>query len=330
MTPATAPRDGRMPRPRLRHVPAMLLFVTASRLLTLLPRSLVLPAARWCGRLSWHVLPSRRRVALENLRCTMPGLTPEARVAIARASFGHAAAIAADLLTLPRVAADVAAHCEAIPGSLEALDQARARGRGVILVAGHYGLFECMGIFLGAMGHPVHFVAKPFDNPLLDRAIARRRGATGNSTIHKGGAKARARDVLARGGTVAIVIDQHVGWHERAWVPFFGLPAATSRSLGTLAEETGAPVMPIHAYPRPRGRCACAFGPVMDAEGCGGADGLVRAVVAEMEAATRLMPEAWLWMHRRWKTRPDGASGYPSYSRTETEENRAWEARTAR
>jgi KDO2-lipid IV(A) lauroyltransferase len=303
-------------------------FGLASRLLSAIPRSVTLPLARALGRASWWVLPDRRRVAKENLACALGEVDERTRGRIARASFGHAAAIAADLLTLPRVARDVAADCEAEPGSLETLEAARARGRGVILVAGHFGLFESMGIFLGASGFPVTFVAKPFENPRLDAVVNRLRAATGNAFIHKGGAKAKVRGVLEAGGLVAVVVDQHVTRWDRLWIPFFGLDAATTRSLGTLAEETGAAVVPIHAYPAPRGRCRCAFGPIVVAP-AGGAEALVHAVIREMERATRRMPEAWLWMHRRWKVRPDGTLGYPSYSRTESEERAFIEARDA-
>lgn len=316
--------------PRAGDWPAALLFVAASRLLCLLPRSVTMPLARAAGRASWWALSSRRRVALENLAAAMPEAPVAERRRIARASFGHAAAIAVDLMTLPRVSRDVAAHCEAAPGSLETLRRARQEGRGVILVAGHFGLMESMGIFLGSAGFPVRFVAKPFDNPRLDRVIARVRGATGNATIHKGGAKARVKETLAAGGVVAIVVDQHVTWRDRLWVPFFGLPAATTRSLGALAEETGAPVVPIHAYPLPGGRCRCVFGPVLHVGEEGGADALVHATIREMEKATRALPEAWLWLHRRWKVRPDGSEGYPSYSETESSEAARARARIAR
>lgn len=316
--------------PRASDWPAAIAFEISSRALCLLPRSVVLPAARAIGRAFYHLLPGRREVALDNLRCAMPELDEPARRRLAKESFGHAAAIAADLLTLPRVSADVPSHCRAEPGSLEALEDARSRGRGVILVAGHYGLFESMGILLGHAGHPVHFVAKPFDNPLLDRAVARRRGATGNSTIHKGGAKNRAREILASGGTIAIVIDQHVTWRDRLWVPFFGIPAATSRSLGTLASETGAPIVPIHAHPEGAGGCLCSFGPVIDVKGGSDPEALVHATIREMEAATRRHPAAWLWLHRRWKVKPDGAPGYPAYAEDESSERRRAEARMAR
>ena len=267
----------------------------------------------------------------ENLACAWPELPEAERERIARGCLAHAAAMAADLLTLPRVARDVAGHCEVSDESLAVLASARARGKGVILVAGHFGLFESMGIVLGSAGFPVSFVAKPFDNPLLDDRIRELRAATGNMTIHKGGAKARVLAALRQGAFTAVVADQHVTLRDRLWIPFFSLPAATARSLGTLAIESGAPVVPIHAFPLPGGRCRCEFGPILEpprdvaaGDVDGAAESIVRAAIGEIEKATRRQPSAWLWLHRRWKVCPDGdRARYPFYTRTETQERQA-------
>jgi KDO2-lipid IV(A) lauroyltransferase len=307
-----------------------LAFRAASAILSAIPRSVSLPVARSLGPVACALLRGRRAIALENLACALPELDERERLRIARQSFGHALALAVDLLTLPRVARDPAAHCEAAPGSIELLEEARRRGRGVVLVAGHFGLMESMGIFLGSRGLPVSFVAKPFDNAALDEAVRRRRGATGNTTIHKGGAKGRARDVLEAGGLVAIVADQHVTKRDREWVPFFGLPAATTRSLALLAIETRAPIVPIHAFPLPGGRCRCEFGPVIEPpadDSRESAHALLVRVVAEMERAARRDLPAWLWIHRRWKVRPDETTQrYPAYSEPQSQE----QARLAR
>ena len=307
-------------------------FVAASDACSALPRAFTLPAARAAGHAACWLLPRRRRVALDNVRCALGAeLSPAAQRRLARMSFGHAGAMAMDLLTLPRVAADPAAHCEASAASLDLLREARSRGRGVLLAAGHFGLFESMGILLGHEGLPVTFVAKAFENPALDAEINRRRGATGNRVLHKGGAKGRIRELLAAGEMVAIVVDQHVSLHDRSWVRFVGLPAATSRTIGTLAVESGAPVVPIHSHPIDGWRCRCEFGPILEAPRTGDpdADGaaLVTTVIAEMERALRRQPEAWLWLHRRWKVCPDELRGrYPSYTITESEDRRRFEA----
>ena len=219
------------------------------------------------------------------------------------------------------------------------LEEADSRGRGVLLVASHFGLMESMGLRLGQVlaerGQRLSFVAKPFPNPHLDEAVQRRRGATGNRTIHKGGAKASMLEVLARGEHAAVVLDQHVAPHGRIWVPFLGLPAATARSLGTVAVETGAPVLPIHSFPLRGGRCRVEVGPLLEAPEAGTPEAralsLVEAVVEAQEAAVRREPAAWNWIHRRWKVHPDGAGeGYPSYAVSETEERRRYELRQAR
>lgn len=309
------------------------LFTMGCAFFSALPRKLTFRAAALAGRCAWHLMPVRRRVVRENLACAWPDLPETERERVARGSFRHAAAMAIDLLTLPRVARDVAAHCEVDARSLAVLAEAKARGKGVILVAGHFGLFESMGILLGSSGFPVSFVAKPFRNPLLDARIRALRGATGNTTITKGGAKAKVLAALRSGALTAIVADQHVTWQDRCWIPFFSLPAATARSLGTLALESGAPIVPIHSFPLPDGRCRCEFGPILDppapaaAAGAPDADraeALVGAAIAEIEKATRRQPSAWLWLHRRWKICPDAdRARYPFYTQTESEERRA-------
>jgi KDO2-lipid IV(A) lauroyltransferase len=285
-------------------------------------------------------MPGRRRVALENLDCTDLGqeLDMAARNELVRRSFGHSLALGLDVMTLPRVARDPERYCEISDESVELLREADERGKGVLLVASHFGLMESMGIRLGQVlaerGQKLSFVAKPFRNPHLDAAVQRRRGATGNQTIHKGGAKASMLGVLARGEHAAIVLDQHVSPRARLWVPFFGLPAATARTLGTVAVRTGAPVLLIHSFPLPGGRCRVEVGPLIEAPDTGDADAdavaLVEAVVAAQEAAVRRDPPAWNWIHRRWKVHPDeGRQGYPSYAIAESEEKRLHDERVA-
>lgn len=314
-------------------------FRAASSLACAFPRSFSLGAARALGRGLSLLLGSRRRIALDNVEAVFgDALTPSQRRGLVRRSFGHSAAMAVDLLTLPRVAREVDGLGEADEQSRIALAEALGLGHGAILVAGHFGLMESMGILLGRLvadlGTRLSFVSKPFDNPLLEAAVQERRGATGNGTIHKGGAKPRLVECLSRGELVAIVLDQHVGPHDRIWVPFLDLPAATSRSVGTLSLQTGAPLVPIHSFPLPRGRFRCEFGPVLRPRRTGDdatdARELVARAVAELDRATRRLPEAWNWIHRRWKVRPDDApERYPGYSRTESEERARTRARRA-
>ena len=316
---------------------AALAFRAASGALSALPRSWTLGAAHRLAPGVFLVAGRRRRVMLENLACTSLGVgrSEAERRLLARRSLGHSLGLVLDLLTLPRVARNPERYCEIGPESERLLLSAAARGRGVILVASHFGLMESMGLLLGGIlgkhGHRLNFVAKGFSNPWLDEAIRRRRGATGNRTIYKGGAKAALLESLERRELAAIVLDQHVAPSNRLWIPFLGLPAATARSLGTVAIETRAPVLPIHSFPLEGGRCRVECGPLLAAPSTGDdaadAEALVALAVKAQEAAVLREPMAWNWVHRRWKVRPDESlERYPSYCITESEELRRRQA----
>jgi KDO2-lipid IV(A) lauroyltransferase len=306
------------------------LLLVSGAFVQAMPRAWMIALASAFGQTAGLLARDRLRVARENVAATL-GREWSARDQrrLARRSMGHAAALAVDFGTLPTVAKDPPRWCEIPESSRRVLLEAQARGRGVLLVASHFGWMESMGIALGHAGFPVAFVAKPFANPLVDAIFARWRGLTGNTTIHKGGAKERILSTLAAGGRVAIVIDQHAGPHDRAWIPLLGIPAATSRSAGTIALESGAPIVPIHAFPMSGARLRCEFGPII--EPVGDAESILRETMAVMEQALRRAPEAWLWLHRRWNVHPDGrGEGYPAYSISESEEARRKAARAER
>lgn len=316
-------------------------FVSASAFLSAWPRAWSIGLAHALGPVAARLLGSRRRVVEENLRCTELGaaLGPDERRRLAARTLGHSLALGLDVLTLPRVARAPGRYCEIEERSVEVLREASGRERGVVLVASHFGLMESMGMILGevlqGMEQRLSFVAKPFPNPHLDRAVQRWRGATGNRTIHKGGAKASLLEVLGRGEFAAVVLDQHVGHRTRLWIPFLGLPAATTGTLGTVAVETGAPVVLIHSFPLPGGRCRVECGPILEPrpelEPAAAAEDLVRRAVEAQGAAVRREPAAWNWIHRRWKVRPDRTEHeYPRYSVTETEERRLLAERARR
>ncbi len=296
-----------------------------------MPRAWMIALASAFGQTFGMLARGRVRVARENVEAALGReMSAGDQRRLVRRSMGHAAALAVDFGTLPTVARDPARWCEIPEESLRVLEEAQARGRGVLLVASHFGWMESMGIALGHAGYPVAFVAKPFANPLVDEIFTRWRGVAGNTTIHKGRAKEKILATLAAGGRVAIVIDQHAGPHDRAWIPLLGIPASTSRSAGTIALESRAPIVPIHAFPLAGARLRCEFGPILEPRG--DAESVLREIMPLMEAALRRAPEAWLWLHRRWNVHPDGrGAGYPAYSISESEEaSRKSAARAAR
>jgi KDO2-lipid IV(A) lauroyltransferase len=194
----------------------------------------------------------------------------------------------------------------------ENLRAARRLGRGVFLLSAHLGGWELGAIRAGMLGEPIAPVVRPLDNPLLERELSRRRTRFGNRPIAKRDA---ARDVLRalrRRETVAILIDQNVLPREAVFVPFFGRLAATTPALARFQLSTGAPVVPVFTWPQGGGRYRLVFEkPILAEEFEGEAqreEAVRRATARYMEvteAAIRKNPAAWLWMHDRWRTRPE-------------------------
>jgi KDO2-lipid IV(A) lauroyltransferase len=191
---------------------------------------------------------------------------------------------------------------------------ARARGKGVFLLSAHFGSWELGAIRAGMLGEPISPVVRPLDNLLLEEELARRRTRFGNRLIAKKDAAREILRAMRANQTVAILIDQNVIAQEAIFVPFFGRLAATSPSLALLQLKTGAAVVPAFTRPLGGGRYRLEFGePILSEEfadpGSERGERIRKATARYMEvteAVVRSQPSAWLWMHNRWKTRPDG------------------------
>ena len=160
---------------------------------------------------------------------------------------------------------------------------------------------------MGLLDIPFSVIARPLDNPALDRRLIGLRRTTGNAVIPKRRAVRETMKAVARGSGVAILIDQDAG-RDGVFVPYFGRLASTTPTLALLALRTEAPIVPVFARVEPDGTIAVHIEPVVEARATGDRDAdvvrLTAACTAIVERWARSTPEQWLWMHRRWKTRP--------------------------
>jgi len=160
---------------------------------------------------------------------------------------------------------------------------------------------------MGLLGVPFAVIARPLDNPVLDRRLTQLRSGTGNAVIPKRRAVRETMRALGRGAGVAILIDQDAGT-DGVFVPYFGRLASTTPTLALLALRTEAPIVPVHAKVEKDGTITVRIEPVVAVRPTGDREADVLRVTAEctaiVERWTRSNPEQWLWMHRRWKTRP--------------------------
>ncbi len=286
-------------------------YLAVSSLIRAVPHTAARTLGRWMGELA-HLLDRRHRaVALANVAAAFPDQPPAECRRLVRACFRHFGATMSDNLSVVRFDAAALCHRLSISG-WEHLTRAEAAGRGVFLLTAHIGNFEMLAHPVALYRGPAHIIARPADNPRLDRALRRLRERFGNVTIPRRGAGRATMRVLARGGRVFILSDQRVQPKEGIELPFLGRPAVTSTLAARLSLRCGSPAVPMFCYPAPGGRFTIEVQPPIYPEGSGreAVTSLTSRYVEVTEAEIRRRPEMWLWMHDRWRQRPQpGAAG---------------------
>jgi KDO2-lipid IV(A) lauroyltransferase len=269
-----------------------------------LPRSLGLAAGRRIGDLLWWLLPRRRRVALANLeRGFGTSRSPAELRSLARRSFQHLGMNLVEVCRYFLRPTDIMLSRVRVEGG-EHLRAAAAQGRGILVLTAHYGNWELLAAAHGLVGLPLSIVVRPLDHPLLDEMAARFRRRSGAELIIKRQAVREVLQALRRQRMVGILLDQNATRSEGVFVPFFGVPASTSKGLAVIALRTGAPVVPVFLRREPDGRHCMEVGPPIPAPADGDPDTYTATFNEVIEAAVRRAPEQWLWMHARWRTRP--------------------------
>lgn len=251
----------------------------------------------------------RRRVADDNLRIAFPGATDAARAAILTAHYRELGRVAAEYPRLSALVRAPAGEAVARAEGLEHLEAVRAMGRGAILLTGHYGHFELLGAWLSRI-HPVDFVVKPLSNPHVEAQLARWRADAGVGSIPLGAGLRRVFEALRAKRWIALLADQDAR-DRGAFVPFFGRPSSTPKGPAELALRTGVPLVMGFIRRSPDGRHEIEVRPpltVPDLHAPGAVEALTACHTAILEAEIRRHPEAWFWLHRRWKTPPPKAS----------------------
>jgi KDO2-lipid IV(A) lauroyltransferase len=272
-------------------------------------------AARRVGDLVRLVDRRHRRVAEENLAAALPERSAAERDRIVRECFRNLLRIGVELLLLGRVCTPRSYRTLFDVDSVDRLREI-VGDRGIVFVTGHLGNWEVLGATLGLAGFPLHSVARPLDNPWLDRFLLRLRCAFGQTIVPKEGALRPLVSVLRSRGSLALVIDQDARRHG-IFVDYFGRPASTIATPAMLGLRFGVPVV-VGVCVR-TGEGTFSFRLLLDepieVDPSAEREGEVRRVTAEinrrLESYVRAYPEQYLWQHRRWKTRPpeDRADG---------------------
>ena len=293
-------------RHRLEYAPVWLLVHG----LGLLPR----PLARAKGiALGWmvYLLHRRlRRVGMRNLALAFPEKTAAERRRILRGLFTGLGRQLAEFCLFPCYRKENVERVAVYQG-VENFEAPRQRGKGVIFLTAHLGGWE-IGSFVHSLhGNPLHVVVRALDNPYLDRLVDRYRCLHGNTTFDKQDFARGLLGALKAGETVGILMDQNMTPPQGVFVDFFGKTACTASGVARVALRTGAAVVPAFTiWDRALRKYRVQFDPALELARTGDdeADAVANtaAFTQVIENYARQYPEQWLWVHRRWKTRPEG------------------------
>jgi len=197
---------------------------------------------------------------------------------------------------------------------LEHYLKARERGKGVLVLTGHLGAWELSSFYHSLMGYPMGMVIRRLDNPLVDSFVNRIRCLHGNRVVHKDDFARGLIASMRAGETVGILMDTNMTPPQGVFVPFFGIEACTASGMARIAMKTGAAVVPGFLLWEERDhKYVLRFGEALNlirtADSEADATANTALFTAVLERYIRAYPEQWLWMHRRWKTRPPGEAG---------------------
>jgi KDO2-lipid IV(A) lauroyltransferase len=276
----------------------------------MLPRRAARAFGAGIAAVLWMAIGRLRRVGLRNLEMAFPEKTPAERESILREVYRSLGWQIGEFCKMPHYTVEEASEFIRYDG-LEHYLAAKAKGNGVLVVTGHLGAWELSSYYHSLMGHPMSLVIRRLDNPLVDEFVNAIRCLHGNRVIHKDDFARGLLTAMHSGETVGILMDTNMTPPQGVFVPYFGIEACTASGLARVALKSGATVLPgFLLWEDSENRYVLRFGEQLELIRTGdNAHNIVANTAlftAAIESYVRRYPEQWLWVHRRWKTRPEG------------------------
>lgn len=291
---------------RLEYMPVWVL----AKSLRCLPRPLVRAVCIALALLVYAVHGRLRKVGMRNLDLAFPARSRKEKKRILRGVFISLGRQLAEFTLFPRYTKENVARTVIYEG-FQNFAEAQARGKGVVLLTAHMGGWEISSFAHSLYGHPMNIVVRPLDNPLIDSLVDHYRTLHGNRTFSKQDYARGLLKVLKNGEVVGILMDTNMTPPQGAFVNFFGVPACTATGIARVALHTDAAVVPAFCvWDKMLRKYKICFEPAVKLVRSGNNDEDTLANTAnftkEIERYVTRYPEQWLWVHRRWKTRPQG------------------------
>ena len=283
------------------------------KILGMLPRPLARAAGIGLAGVVYLLHVRLRQVGMRNLALAFPEKTDAERARILRGEFASLGRQLAEVCRFPKYTRENIEEVVVYDG-FENYERGHARGKGVLFLTAHFGGWELSAFTHSLHGHWMHVVSRAMDNVYLDRLIQRYRTMHGNQSVDKDDFVRGLLAAMKAGEVVGILMDTNMTPPQGIFVDFFGIPACTASGLARIALRTDGAVVPTFTiWDAELGRYRLRFDPAVELARTGELEADIEANTQKftsiIEEYVRKYPEQWLWVHRRWKTRPPGEKG---------------------
>ena len=284
------------------------LVVLFIAILRLLPRKPALMLMKFLGRLAFHLSKGPRQRTIDHLSMVYGADQDPAEIEnMARRVFIHLATAAGDMLRMPNIIRNGINRLVKTKGT-EHLDRAFRAGKGMILLTCHLGNWEILGAWLAQNNYPMKVIGTTLFDPRLDRILVDIRNKSGNTNIARGKSTREIIRTLKKGDAVGMLIDQDTK-SQGTFVNFFGKQAHTPTGPAVLARRLNVPLIPVFMYLQEDLTYQLECLPPLDLVKTADEESDITINTQKCsdayETMIRRYPEQWVWMHKRWKTRPE-------------------------
>lgn len=298
--------------------PLVWLEYTAARgllgILGILPRRAAVALAEGIAALGYRFLKGPRWVAEINLKLAFPDADKDERQRLARGSFRSLGRILGEMSQFPKATRESLndlIEFQIDPAVYAEYQKLKSEGRGIIIVSPHLGNWEVLVFGWATYDAPMSYLARPLDNPLIEKLTVDLRTKFGNRPINKTNSAMAAARILREEGLIGILADVNAHPKEGVFVPFFNVEACTSSGPALIAMRTNSAIVPMcGAWSEEKQKYIGVHGRLIYPASTGDRDADVKSTTAEftaeVEKLVRRFPDQWLWIHKRWKTRPPG------------------------
>jgi len=267
-----------------------------------LPRHWALSFGRSVGRLTMKVLPSRYRMAKENLERALPELNEAEVEAVVYKNFEHLGVSGVEMLRLDMFKHDDLQRYFDVD-IVDSISEAMALNRGVILLTGHLGFWEVGHFLLSDLGIPVSVVAKPLKNPLSEKYFTAAREFFGTEIIDSHHGARQIVKTIKENRVVIVLLDQHISPPGSVPTQFFGRPAYTTTAITNLAMKYQVPIVPIFCLRQKDDRYRVWTEPFIMLDKERSVSENTQVLTTIIEKAARKDISQWFWVHKRWRVK---------------------------